>query len=369
MNRRIDILRLIRLQLRSGYLKREPLLYDALKTTPSLKYKQSEEFVKTRIPYAGLLEKAYEKNPTLKDETVFPAYGNLEPRALILAKKQYFYMQQGMTEEVAYEKALEFVEELEAQAYDDMNEVLNEVKTMGGQAPIYSVPHISEQLALWQEILRTRSYDKLTLAEQGELDLFVQTHILQWTEVERERRMKDIAFHKSYEKLIKALFPSGEELSEAQRREFQTNFSRNFLKLHGYALEDLKTERPFIVEEYFQIFEAARLSENWQDDDYEMFQNWVEQTLQFKTAIKTEKSSYFDDVLDQFFPILALPSRIKHLKLPSIEEVRSLLYRNKIGYKSVDDQLFVKRFYMLPRLLFPIDSFCASVARSEVLFL
>lgn len=39
--------------------------------------------------------------------------------------------------------------------------------------------------------------------------------------------------------------------------------------------------------------------------------------------------------------------------LPSVQDFKQLLYDNDIGYKVVDGKLFVRRFYMIPQLLFP----------------
>lgn len=43
--------------------------------------------------------------------------------------------------------------------------------------------------------------------------------------------------------------------------------------------------------------------------------------------------------------------------LPSVEKFKQLLYDNDIGYKVVDGKLYVRRFYMIPQILFPKETF------------
>lgn len=370
--RRIDILRLIRLQVKSGFLSKEPLEYSIMKTIPPVAYSSSEVTVKSKVPYSRLLEKVYDKNPILRDETVFPGFGDLEPKALVLAKKQYFYMQQGLSEAEAYKKASQFVEDLEDEALLDLKEIEKEVKSMGASAPFLSDPEIAQELALWQTTLRSTSYEKLTLLEQGKLDRFVQTKILKWSELERERRMKDIIFYSQFEHLLQTLFPTDESVTQAKRAEFQKTFGERFLALHGYDIEGIQTANAFLLEDYFQFFEKIRglpNAEDWSTEEYEKFEEWVQDTLAFSAALEEDDESYLDDIYDQFFPSLMLPSRAKLLKLPTVDEVRQLLYENQIGYKQIDGKLFVKRFYKLPRLLFPTDVFCAKVARNPVTYM
>lgn len=372
-SKRIDILRLIRLQLKSGYLTAPPPVMEILKTVPPLDYKRSDMFVKSKVPYAHLLKKVYARTPFVEDETVYPAYGHLDTKALILAKKQYFYVQQGLSEEEAYKKACQYMEELEDQALGDMKEITNAIQSMGASAPFLSDPAIATEISKWQGILRNVDYDELSAADQGNLDRFIQTKILKWSELERERRMKDIVFFMQFESLLKTLFPTEADAMSTKRKkdEFQLAFSKKFLDLYGYQLDELTTNSPFLVEDYFRHFEKMRANPNvadWSDEDWYALQDWVEDTLAFTTALHAEEDSYFEDLFDQFFPIMMLPLRAEKLKLPETDELRRLLYENQIGYKKVDDKLFVKRFYKIPQLLFPTDVFCAKLARNPLLY-
>lgn len=370
--KRYDILRRIHLQVKSGIFPKHPLAYQIMRKVPGITYNSVDATVKTKVPYAHLLEKAYEKNPLLRDESIFPGYAHLEPRALILAKKQYFYMQQGLSEEDAYQKAVKFVDEMEDEVLTDLKEIEKEVKSMGASAPFLSDPDVAQELAKWQAILRNITYEDLSLVDQGKLDRFVQTKILKWSEVERERRMKDIILYKQFEKVVAALFPIDPSIAQAKRDEFQRNFGEKFFAFHGYKINGLETQRDFLMEDYFQYFEKVKSkpdAEDWNDDEYEEFQQWLLETLAFPTALEHEKEDYINDIFDQFFPMLMLPSRANVLTLPKIDEVRGLLYENQIGYKQVDGKLFVKRFYKLPNLLFPTDVFCAKIARNPAMFL
>jgi hypothetical protein len=307
----------MRLQVKSGFLSKEPFEYSVLKTIPPVSNRSADVIVKTKVPYSRLLEKVYERNPVLRDETVFPGFGDLEPKAPVLAKKQYFYMQQGLSEDDAYQKASQFVEDLEDEALLDLREIEKEVKSMGASAPFLTDPEIAEELALWQTTLRSTSYEDLSLLDQGKLDRFVQIKILKWSELERERRMKDIVFYFQFEHLIQTLFPTDGAITQAKQAEFQKTFSERFLSLHGYNIEGFQTENPFLLEEYFEFFEKIRelpSAVDWSPEEFEKFEEWVQDTLAFSTALEEEDEAYLDDLYDQFFPMLMLPSRAKLLK-------------------------------------------------------
>jgi hypothetical protein len=46
----------------------------------------------------------------------------------------------------------------------------------------------------------------------------------------------------------------------------------------------------------------------------------------------------------------------KNYQLPSVEEFKQLLYDNDIGYKTHEGKLYVRRFYLIPTLLFPNET-------------
>jgi hypothetical protein len=67
-------------------------------------------------------------------------------------------------------------------------------------------------------------YEDLELADQGELDFFIQTKILKWTEVQRERRMKDVIFYSEFHKLREILFPINANIQQEIDRECEKEF-------------------------------------------------------------------------------------------------------------------------------------------------
>jgi hypothetical protein len=94
-----NVMRTLRIQLKSGYLRDEPPSYTFMKRYPPLDRSDSPPVRKLElnsIPYMRLYEDAVAKNPLYADDTVFPAYWQQEPTALTLAKKQYELMRQGI---------------------------------------------------------------------------------------------------------------------------------------------------------------------------------------------------------------------------------------------------------------------------------
>lgn len=374
---RLNILRNLRLQLKTGYLREEPIEYNYMRRYPPLSRDTiplENRLKDVHIPYVDLYRKAVSKNPLYLDEKVFPAFGAQEPQALILAKRQYQYMQDGLSEEAAYQKALEYVDEVEDAAFHKINEVQSAVQTStGAKNPFVSNAEVAKTLADWQSKLQTQSYDELTLQEQGELDYFVQTKILGWNEVERERRMKDPVFVLQFEKLMFSLLPQNAEVEARSLKTFQDQFKENFLTLHNYNLNKLTTMQPFYVEDYLHYLSKVQSQPDlskWEGQEREEFSKWIIDTLAYRDGIENRNAGriqyYLDAVRDQFFPTLRFPSRAKELtKAFSVKDVKALLYNNEIGYKKENDKLYVKRFYRLPALLFPRDIMCTRISLNE----
>ena len=136
MSQSQHILRKLRLQLKTGFLRKEPSAYAFLKRYPPLSRDGAppvREVDNRNIPYYKLYEKAIAKNPLYADEKVYPAYRAHEPQALTLAKKQYEYMELGDNEAEAYEKAVKFVEIKENEAYDGLKKLMSDIgESLGG---------------------------------------------------------------------------------------------------------------------------------------------------------------------------------------------------------------------------------------------
>ena len=374
---RLNILRNLRLQLKTGYLREEPVEYNYMRRYPPLSrdtIPMESRMKDVSVPYVELYRKAVSKNPLYLDEKVFPAFGYQEPQALVLAKRQYQYMQDGMSEEDAYRKALEYVDEVEDAAFYKIKQVQEAVQTAtGAKNPYISNEDISKTIKEWQEKLQNKSYDELTLTEQGELDYFVQSKILQWNEVERERRMKDPVFVLQFEKLLFTLFPESDEVKAKSLKTFQDNFKENFLTLHNYNASKLTTMQPFYVEDYLHYLTKVQNQPDlntWDVQEREQFSKWIIDTLAYRDGIENRNAAriqfYLDSIRDQFFPMLRFPGRASENKKNfNLQEIKSILYSNEIGYKKDHDKLYVKRFYRLPALLFPRDVMCTKITLNE----
>jgi len=374
---RINLLRLLRLQLKTGFLRNEPPEYQYLRRYPPFASDTlpKEHRIRTvDVPHAAYYQKVVERNPLYLDERVYGAYSDQEPQALVLAKKQYQYVKQGLDDEAAYQKALKYIDELEDKAYIEFKKVNKLVEESGGNSSFLSDTAIVEEVNKWKGKLSETPYEELPTLEQGELDYFIQKKILKWSEIERERRMKDPIFVMQFDKLLHSLFPANDNLKETLSKKFQTKFKENFLLLHEFDPNALKALRPFYVEDYLELYEKARQQPDlsqWEEGSRDLISSWIIETLAYRDIIENRSprkiQSYLDSLRDTFFPMLRYPNRKDKLPTLTIDQIKSVLYANEIGYKKEESKLFVKRFYRLPKLLFPLDTFCVSIANDEEL--
>lgn len=262
----ISILRTLRLQLKSGYLRHEPVEYDYLRRFPPLPSHSTPKHhvINTvNVPYVDLFEKALDKNQLFERDRIYPAFSHQEPLGLVLAKRQYLYMQQGMSESDAYDKAMKYIDELEDLAYAEMKDITVKIKDMGSvHDAVLGDENIRKKLAEWQAKLQDIAYEDLSLAEQGELDYFIQIHLLKWNEVERSRRMQDPVFFIQFEKLLTSLFP----LSETSKLKTRQKFKKNFLRFNRYNERKITALKPFYLEDYLMYWNKAMQNpdlQNW----------------------------------------------------------------------------------------------------------
>lgn len=369
---KINILRNIRLQLKTGYLREEPIEYQYMKRHPPLSRSSVSPYLRVNaidVPYLGLYNKAIAKNPLYQDERVYGAYSQQLPQALILAKKQYQYMQEGLTEIEAYNKAMKYVSEMENKAYLELKRAAAAVDAATGSKPAFVTEESTlSELSKLQERLSNTHYDDLSLAEQGAVDKFVQNKILKWNEVERERRMKDPIFVSRFNELLKILFPVAPAVAKAHAKKFQDKFKQNFLALNNYHHNRMVTAQPFYVEDYLKFYSKLMRTPNlldWKSEDREKLSKWIVETLAYQDATQrgTTKSiqKYLDGLRDSFFPMIRFPKRVSDLPVLNMDKIKLALYQNEIGYQRQDEKIYVKRFYRLPNLFFTREILCSSI--------
>jgi hypothetical protein len=369
---KINILRNIRLQLKTGYLREEPIEYQYMKRHPPLSRSSVSPYLRVNaidVPYLGLYNKAIAKNPLYQDERVYGAYSQQLPQALILAKKQYQYMQEGLTEIEAYNKAMKYVSEMENKAYLELKRAAAAVDAATGSKPAFVTEESTlSELSKLQERLSNTHYDDLSLAEQGAVDKFVQNKILKWNEVERERRMKDPIFVSTFNELLKILFPLAPAVAKAHAKKFQDKFKQNFLALNNYHHNRMVTAQPFYVEDYLKFYSKLMRTPNlldWKSEDREKLSKWIVETLAYQDATQrgTTKSiqKYLDGLRDSFFPMIRFPKRVSDLPVLNMDKIKLALYQNEIGYQRQDEKIYVKRFYRLPNLFFTREILCSSI--------
>ena len=314
-----------------------------------------------------------QRTPKFASEGVYPAYWQDEPLALIFAKKQYELIKKGMDEEAAYQQAEKEVFQLEAEAYGEAKAVADMIHEKGAQAPILASEDIAKEIQSWRLRLAKKTYETLDLADQGEIDYFLQTKVLKWSEVERERRMMDPIFAMQFDKLRAEVFP---EIAEAKKKKFDSgreDFKTQQLVMLGVQnFSQLQAAQPFYYSDYEEHFNRLREQPylgRWSEKNREKLSRWIVDTLAMKAKLdgqsRLEMQKYLDTIRSQFFPMVKHPERAAEFQLPSESDLRAVLYRNDVGYKKVDEKLYILRSYRLPMLLFPKETLLTSLTADE----
>lgn len=373
-----NVLRHIRLQLKTGYMKEPPPEYEFMKKYPALSRDTQERFHKPqvrKIPYYDLYMSAVQKNPLYNDERVYGAYWQQEPQALTLAKKQYQYMQQEqLNEEDAYQRAVAHVDELENVAYEGLQAMHLALEEEGGTVmPYMADANLADELEHWRSVLAEEAYEALSLEEQGHIDFLLQTKILKWNEVERERRMKDPVFVMAFVDLRKTIFPRGEELVGRQRDVLRKAVKDRYFLVKDMDSKKVRAKEPFFLEDYLHFLELCIAEPNlkgWEAEDKLVFSKWIVDTLAFVEILERGEprmvQRYLDDIRAQFFPMIRAPERAGEFRV-NFKEVRALLYHNGVGYKRAgpENKLFVHRFYTIPNLLHPKEMLTQKLLADE----
>ena len=286
---------------------------------------------------------------------------------MVLARKQYQLIKEGLSEDAAYEKALEYVESLENEAFLEMKNIQALLSNRQAKAPFLSDDNVAQELEFWRNKLRDSKYKDLELVEQGELDYFVQTKILKWNEVERERRMKEPVFAYQFENLLRSLFPVDDDKKLAETK---LEFAKSFFDASLVDKDQLYTEKPFYLEEYIaHLRVAVNLPDmtKWTIKHKERLNRWILETLALRHIVDNSSAfkvqMYVDELRSQYFPMLNIPnwSTTTNFQIPTVNDMKRLLYSNGVGYKKENLKTYVKRYYRLPILLFPVETVSARI--------
>lgn len=363
MSTYVNSYRIIRLQLKTGYMKTEPSQYRFLLKYPPLNRDTAPPVSSiqiTNIPYVHLYKKIIANNSVLRDEKVYDSYWYQEPSALTMAKKQYEYMTKGYSEESALQEAKKYVSNLESKAYEGMIDLKKFFKELDAKDTYFSDNNVLMEVRKWRLVLIDKPYEQLDLADQGEIDYFIQTKILKWQEVERERRMKDPVFVFQFEKLREQIFPEIQKQKLYEMRYNRKEFKKLLAEEYNFSLNGLSASAPFYYEDYVMFFNKLKSSPflvHWNERASENLSRWIIDTLGFQSVLRSsthrEMQSYLNQVRSEFFPMIKYPDDAQSFSLPSIDEIKEILYKNDIGYKVQNKKLFINRFYALPLLLFP----------------
>lgn len=291
MQRRSHILRLTKIKLKTGFIKKEPVEYRFMKKYPSLSRDTQvsfHNFHRANIPYLDLFHKALSHHPAYS-ERVYPAYWQQEPHALVLAKKQYEHMKNGDTEEVAFRKAEEYIDEIENISYLELKKFQDELSNnLEARIPFVMDDDVIERINDLKSALKDKDYKDLDLADQGEIDYFIQTYILKWNELQRERRMKDITFVVQFEKLRDMLIYPIDKIRANQQEIFKVEQYSDLKNKYNVDENLLNYSAPFYLEDYINWFDKINLSPDltkWNRKDVEELSDWLVQTLSIRQVL------------------------------------------------------------------------------------
>ena len=219
-----NIFRVLRLQMKTNYVAEPPPEYEFMRRYPPLHRDTATKKTPLRahrIPYIRLYRKAVGKKILYADERVYPAYWMHEPSALTLAKKQYQLMvDDNLSEEDAYEIALDYIDDAENASYEELKEFRAKLEKKNSIVPFVSDPELVHRINYFKVVvMQHSSFDEIELAMQGEIDHFIQTKILKWNEVERERRMRDPMFAINFEKLRNSILDFNQNNERTRSKE------------------------------------------------------------------------------------------------------------------------------------------------------
>lgn len=377
------MLRLLKIQVKSGYIPESPEFKFLMRYPPIARRMKAPiiEFTNKQIPYFGLYQSIKAKNPILEDERVYSAVWEQEPQALAMAKKQYELMRfKGLDEKSAYDEAFKHVNNLENIAYGKLKDLNKILEAKGVSKTYIADPNLASEITKWQQILENTSYDQLQPADQGEVDHLIQIQILKWQEVERERRMKDPVFVMQFERLRDQLFPKA---ANSSRRDVKNKSAvdpkvtlSDFL---GVDKARLRTSFPFYYQDYLRFFEKSIREpdfKRWAFRDKDNIGRWISETIAIHEVMDMSKSfnpdrlnighqQYMELLRSHFFPAFQFPDKAHRFSLPSVDDLKRILYDRDIGYKAVDGKLFIRRFYRLPSILFPEETLTTTLLRSK----
>ena len=384
-----SILGMLEIQLKNGYIKEVPPEYEFLRRYPPVTV-NSDNLIKPdleKFSYIKYYKRAISKNPLFVGDHVYPAYWRQQPIAMVLAQKQYDLISKGMDEEEAYKVAIKEIDNYENKIYENLKKVTNQIGiAMNAHVPFTTNTEIMSTIENYRMKLMHTKYEDLPLNEQGEIDYFIQTTLLKWNEVDRERRMKDPIFFQAFESLRATLFNndniyntnknSYENLNENsinKQAEERKNMMRQYLILNDLTPDYICTSLPFFYDDYLYYFNRISnqpILKEWSDTERKGLIEWITKTLTYKQNIENKSNETVTSVLDRaqyiFFPMLIhTPSQQGGYTVPSKEEIREVLYSRDIGYKTYKGKLYVKRSYKLPMIFFPAETVATSIITDE----
>jgi hypothetical protein len=212
----------------------------------------------------------------------------------------------------------------------------------------------------------------MELADQGDIDFFIQTKILKWKEVERERRMKDPLFAHEFHRLRSTIFPEIKESAKKEQFNDRVGQKERLLALFNIQNGKLSARDPFYYDDYHHYFAKVKKEPDlnqWTEEDRYVLSRFISDTLALKEMMEksptTIKQRNLNILRDHFFPMIRYPDRAESFELPSLEEIKAILYANDVGYKNEGEKLFIRRHYKLPMLLFPKETFTTTLLADE----
>ena len=120
---------------------------------------------------------------------------------------------------------------------------------------------------------------------------------------------------------------------------------------------------------YFTKLKEQPLLGKWNEAERTEFSHWIIDTLAVREMLERNTTNviqaYLDRLRAHFFPMVKYPDKVKDYELPSKEQMKQLLYDNDIGYKTLEGKTFIRRYYLLPQLTFPLETVATTISSDK----
>lgn len=370
-----NVLRNIRIQLKTGYMRNAPEEFFYMRRFPPIVLNELKEGHPITAPsFNKVYERVVNSHPRYADENVYGGYSQYETLGLTIAKRQYEILSEGTFNQAQASKiAQKYAAKLENKAYLEIIKLNASLKKRGvGTIPKPLKGKELSEYKHWKSVLGNTFYSELSILEKAKLEKFIHTSILEWNQLERSRRMKDLPFYIQFNKLVRNLFPMDANLAVAQEIQNGKEIRQNFISLTGIDYTSLSTLVPFHIEDYVYLhnkfIEQPNIAQ-WDSSDVKQLDFWIASAATYRSVFVDNSTEYIKYYLDtarsSFFPFIHNPTLAKTAPKLTVNGLKETLQSQGIGFKKTnEDKLAVRRFYNIPMTLYPLHTLATNLTKN-----